>query len=250
VCQDDGMTRPTVQLRENRRSRWIFVSGLSFLILTILSGCALMKNRKMRSSGIEARAIITSVADTRTRVNDTPVFAFELRVQGEDGHWFEASARQVVALHEIPQVQPGQAVTVRYDPDAPQRAVIVAIGHALGEETARRLLEDAEAIRAHVNQPGVGAPAMGIVISFEDLGVTVNEVGTLVELAIKVVPEGGAAYDARIVLAVLVGREENYAPGRELDVLYDPDEPAMVHLDESRATSCVSRGPSHVQCRD
>jgi hypothetical protein len=222
------------------------------LVMTALpaTGCALMKNRRLRNHGVSAPAVILSVDGTNTRVNEEPVLQFELEVEGEDGAPFYAIARQVVPVHQIPDLRPGDSVTVHYDPANPSRAVIVALGHAPDESAAHRLVAESEAIRAHLEQPGVGVRAMGIVISYEDLQVTVNEVGNLIELGVKVLPEGQPPFDAIVVAGILHGREHKYAPGSELQLLYDPTDRTKVHFDPNHGPDCVSHGPGHVHCAE
>ena len=80
------------------------------------------RRTRLQSSGILARATITSVSDTGMTINDNPRARFELLVEPSSGTAFNAIAIQVVSRLAIPRV--GDVVAVRYDPSNSQDVMI------------------------------------------------------------------------------------------------------------------------------
>jgi hypothetical protein len=196
------------------------------------TACAPSWRDQVLQNGVPARAIITSIDQTGVYINDQPQCEIGLRVEPQKGAPFDASTRQIVLLTQIPQVQPGRVVTVRYDPRDPTRVAIEALGWvALDEAGAKRLLEEAEALRAALNQPGAGTAATAIVIAFEPTGVQVNGENPLAELRVKVLPPGGAPFDAKLVGVFARERLSRYQPGQEIRVRYDAADPRRVTFD-------------------
>ncbi|MBK8599117.1 MAG: hypothetical protein IPN83_26870 [Holophagales bacterium] len=66
--------------------------------------------------GTPATATITRLVDTGTTINDDPVVEFVLRVVTAEGEAYEARTRALVSRLDVPAVQPGRVVPVRYDP--------------------------------------------------------------------------------------------------------------------------------------
>jgi hypothetical protein len=76
----------------------------------------------------------------------------------------------------------------------------------------------------------IGKPATGTIIRLIDTGTTINN-DPVVEFVIRVVPEGGKAYEAHT--KALVSRLDVPAvqPGRVVPVKVDPANPARIALD-------------------
>lgn len=74
--------------------------------------------------GVPAPARIVRLVDTGTSINDDPVVEFILEVSPDDAPPFEASTRGLVSRLDIPAIQPGTIVRVKYDPDDPSRVAL------------------------------------------------------------------------------------------------------------------------------
>jgi hypothetical protein len=74
--------------------------------------------------GAPAQARILRLIDTGTTINDDPVVDFVLEVTPNDGPAYEATARGLVGRLDVPRVQPGTLVAVKFDPQAPERVAI------------------------------------------------------------------------------------------------------------------------------
>jgi len=82
------------------------------------------RSRQIAISGTPAVARVLDLKDTRTRVNYQPVIAIHLEVMPEGRPPYQAVVRQVVTVIDAAGLAPGRMVTVRFDPDHPQRVVI------------------------------------------------------------------------------------------------------------------------------
>jgi len=197
-------------------------------LLPLLTGAS--KRNALLKTGVQARAVITSLDQTGTYINEQPKCRVGLRVEPAGGAPFEATAVQIVLLTQIPQFQPGQIVTVRYDPADPAKIAIEAFGHvAITEADARRMLEDAERLRERLSQ--TGTPASAIVTAFHPTGVNVNGENPLARVELKVLPVGGQPFDSTLVS--VFGKEglHKYQPGKTIQVRYDPAAPGQVIVD-------------------
>lgn len=66
--------------------------------------------------GTPATATIERLIDTGTTINDDPVVEFVLRVVPSEGPAFEAHSKALVSRLDVPSLQPGRVVPVKYDP--------------------------------------------------------------------------------------------------------------------------------------
>jgi len=99
--------------------------GLAMLLLfgSYLFGAVL--SREVLKNGQLAEATIVNVRDTGTTINQNPVVHLELEVHPHDlTPNFQAETELMVSRLEIPQIQPGAVVNVRYDPDSKEVALV------------------------------------------------------------------------------------------------------------------------------
>jgi hypothetical protein len=81
-------------------------------------------NQDLIGSGVQARALITSMRDTGTTVNDQVVVVFDLQVQPAGGPPYAVSHRQILPRLLTGAVLPGKLVQVWSDPVDTQRLTI------------------------------------------------------------------------------------------------------------------------------
>jgi hypothetical protein len=74
-----------------------------------------VNNRSIRVKGESAEAIILKISETGMSINDDPVVKFVLDVGPAGQPRFQAEAEQLVSRLDIPQLQPGKIVQVKYD---------------------------------------------------------------------------------------------------------------------------------------
>ncbi len=76
------------------------------------------------ATGNPATAVIVRLIDTGTTINNDPVVEFVLQVTPPDGETYEAHTKALVSRLDIPAIQPGRVVPVKYDPRMPTRVAI------------------------------------------------------------------------------------------------------------------------------
>jgi hypothetical protein len=81
-------------------------------------------NQDLVGTGLPATALVASMRDTGTMVNDQLVVAFDLRVQPASGAPYVVAHRQILPRLLMGAVLPGRSVQVWTDPADPQRLVI------------------------------------------------------------------------------------------------------------------------------
>ncbi|MFN7988614.1 MAG: hypothetical protein U0529_14155 [Thermoanaerobaculia bacterium] len=74
--------------------------------------------------GTAATGTIVRLEDTHTTINDDPVVEFVVRVAAEGREPWEARTRGLVSRLDVPAVQPGRVVPVKFDPANPQRVAL------------------------------------------------------------------------------------------------------------------------------
>ena len=94
---------------------------LIFIVPVALRG---LRNRRLLRHGLTARATVARLMTTGAAVDDQIVLEVILTVEPAEGPHFEATARQQFSLLDVPQLQPGQIVTVNYDRTNPSAVVV------------------------------------------------------------------------------------------------------------------------------
>jgi hypothetical protein len=103
----------------------VILGGLSSLLLVvgpILSG---LRNRSVRSEGLPAQAKILQIWDTGTTINENPLVRLLLEVHPPGGAIFQAETEQLISRLQIPIIQPGMEIEVKYDPQTQAVALVM-----------------------------------------------------------------------------------------------------------------------------
>jgi hypothetical protein len=77
-------------------------------------GIGWLEKEKIRKKGISAKAIVLTVSDTGTMVNNQPLLRIGLEVQPPYDSRFTATVEYIVPYSFLPQVQPGSMLQVFY----------------------------------------------------------------------------------------------------------------------------------------
>lgn len=116
----------------------LFWTMTPWIILTISFGVATafcfiasllvggLSNLTIMAKGLDAEATILAITDTGSSVNDNPIIDFSLEVRPRNSAPFAAVARKTVSLIDLPSVQPGKTVRVKYVPGKEQVAIVDA----------------------------------------------------------------------------------------------------------------------------
>lgn len=104
---------------------------IGFIVLSFIGSSFLAKSLRRKfdnsgvlTNGVAARAQITSLEQTRTRVNDEPFVRFGLRVHRDGMAPYDAQTKQVLPFIMLGTVTPGKWVHVKMPPDNPQKIAI------------------------------------------------------------------------------------------------------------------------------
>lgn len=89
-------------------------------------------NRSLVARGQPAEARILKIWDTGTTINQNPVVRMLLEVRPPGGSTFQAETERLISRLQVPQVQPGAMVRVRYDPQSKAVAIVDAESQEAG----------------------------------------------------------------------------------------------------------------------
>jgi len=92
---------------------------LGALAMILLVGSVILSslnNLDLQTDGMQAQATVLEVRDTGTTINQNPLVHLKLKVEPGNQPSFEAETEQVIGRLQVPQVQPGAKVAVRYNP--------------------------------------------------------------------------------------------------------------------------------------
>jgi hypothetical protein len=81
--------------------------------------------RDVPESAVLATARIIEIKDTGSRVNYDPRVHIRMEVHPEAGEAFQAETEMVVSVVDLPRLQPGASVPVKYDPGDHTRVALV-----------------------------------------------------------------------------------------------------------------------------
>ena len=106
------------------------IIGISLpLFITILILVRFIINnaerKKILKIGKSAKGTIISIKQTGMYVNQQPEILINIKVEPEGEPAFEAKIKKIVSLLSIPQIQPGQTVTVKYDPNNHSKIALI-----------------------------------------------------------------------------------------------------------------------------
>ena len=71
---------------------------------------------EIRKSGRPGTARVLKIWDTGMSVNGNPVVGFRLEVRAEGIEPFEAETKALIGRLDVPRIQPGRELAVRFDP--------------------------------------------------------------------------------------------------------------------------------------
>jgi hypothetical protein len=80
--------------------------------------------REIRAIGESAQAKVLRIWDTGMTVNKNPVVGFLLEVYPIGQPAYQAETKGIISRLDIPQIQPGAILQVKFDPDNPSRVAL------------------------------------------------------------------------------------------------------------------------------
>lgn len=104
--------------------------GLSMLLLLGTSLLGGIENAQVLKNGQPAYAKVLELRDTGTTINYNPLVHFKLEVHPPAGPAFVAETERVIPRLQIPQIQPGTEVDVKFDPNTKEVAIMSKVPSA------------------------------------------------------------------------------------------------------------------------
>ena len=104
----------------------VFAGGFTFLGACSIVGGITGENqaREIRSIGESAQAKVLRIWDTGITVNENPVVGFLLEVYPVGQPAYQAETKGIISRLDIPQIQPGAMLPVKFDPANPRRVAL------------------------------------------------------------------------------------------------------------------------------
>jgi hypothetical protein len=210
----------------------------------ILSGCAVINRidglsqaEDLRASGVPATATILRIWDTGMTVNDDPVVGFLLQVHRQDGADYEAETRLLISRLQIPQIQPGAVVSVRYDRSNPARVSLdlgtrTAVSPPRFSPTPPPPAAEMEAEKQRLLATGVEGTAT--ILQCQPLGLFDSDGRPVYDLVLSLEVPGHAPTQGPARVGVLREREHWFKVGQRLPIKADPDAPSHFAVDWPR----------------
>jgi hypothetical protein len=105
------------------------ILGLVFFMVYKKIWQPMQESKRLLQTGLPGKAKVLGLAETGVTVNNRPQVKILLEVtpDGRMGRSFQAEAKMLMSLVQIPQFQPGARLLVRYDPNNPQQVAIAGI---------------------------------------------------------------------------------------------------------------------------
>lgn len=94
-------------------------------ILAVPAAIRVWREEAVAASGIEAAATVKQLETTGNLHNEVEELRITLEVAPADVPAYEAELRKYVSPIHLAKLQPGAAVTVKYDPEHPERVAII-----------------------------------------------------------------------------------------------------------------------------
>lgn len=129
-------TEMSLTLLANQSVLWsIFTYSIFLLIFFLSVGLPLMlvgstilnwrRNKRLRLYGTAAQAKILKIWDTGVSVNDNPQVGMQMIIYAADRPPFQAETKSIVSRLQIPLIQVGSLVDVKYDRQDPSKVALV-----------------------------------------------------------------------------------------------------------------------------
>jgi len=217
------------------------IDAAFYYIFKIFMGQGVIQ-QGLRETGEPAEATILQVSDTGLTVNNIyPMVKALLEVRPQGRASYQVETKVLLNRMDIPQIQPGKVVQVRFDPRDPDQVVVVGAGaqdtiNAPGSPAEARLAEQMLLGAEQANQAlrQNGEPAQAKILQAQGLGVMVNGNNPAMRLLLEVYPANRPAFQAEAIAVVAQASIPNYQPDKMVFVKFDPNDITKVAIDHSQ----------------
>ena len=181
------------------------------------------RSKKVKNGPLVFGAVV-SAGQTGLFINEQPQLEISLQFSTLDGQEIVASTREVVALTDLSEVQPGVVLPLRYDPAKPQKIVLDfdVDQESLQAALDMQMIASGDTTQEKVDIRNNGVKAQGVVLSSHPTGNIINGKGEI-ELHINVErPNFGGTFEVTVQKAVPQNSLSTVLPGSVIDVYYHP----------------------------
>jgi hypothetical protein len=192
-------------------------------------------NSAVLKTGVSAPAVIISVADTGTTMNDSPQVRLTLQVTPAERPPFQAIATTFVGRLQVGMIVPGASVTVKYDPNDISKVAIESLGSLAMNPANVAAVQSALLAQDqyYAQLRTTGEEAMARILTVEEMNIRVEGSASMFKLTFEVTPRIGEPFKAETQTAILDASREKYSAGKMVYVRYDPANKAQVALDRA-----------------
>lgn len=193
--------------------------------------------------GVAGTAVIESMRETGTTINDNPFPEFELAVTVPGKPPYTAKVEQILPRLMLGQVRPGMTVAVKVMPDDPQTVGIDWNATTGGEAPTGTTVPEGMFEGAPVSNTvdvrdflARATRAGGEIDQMSETGMTAPSPATGEELevfafVVTVNPPAGEPYEAKLLQGVPKSMVGRFGPGAQVPVGVNPDDPDDIAID-------------------
>lgn len=215
----------------------LFIGPICFVVGLVLFVTGKLSKRDFEAHAETAPATILKVWQTGMVLNDVnPQIGLQLNVQPANRPAFQAEAKMFVQMIQIPQLQPGVAVQVKYDARNPSKIEVESVGGD-GATTAANVAQMEQTLLAQDKLyeaiRSMGQPAQAVILNVTDMGIQVGDTATLKKFQLEVQPADRPSFHAETQGAISVVANDKYQPGKTVWVKFNPNDLTQVSLDHS-----------------
>jgi hypothetical protein len=199
-----------------------------------------VERRRLLETGEPAEATILTVEDTGITVNEIyPVVKVLLEVRPQGRPPYQAETQMMINRMDIPHIQPGLVVPVKFDPRRPQHVAVVkqdeiAAATGTGPAEARgaeQMVVSADQANKALLQSG--EPAQAKILQAQPLGIEVNGPNPGMRFVLEVYPASRPVFQAETIAVIAQASIPKYQPEKMVFVKFDPGDITKVAIDHS-----------------
>jgi hypothetical protein len=215
----------------------IFIVVFGWVYLSIFR--PMIKSGKLLKTGLPAEATVLKVWDTGVTVNNSPQIGMLLEIRAPGRSPYQAEIKQIVSRLQVSYYQPGQVLTVRYDPDDIKSIAIESIGSSgssgsysaqqlsAAEDMLRKLDEENKRILSY------GESSEAVVLAYNEMGINVNGNNPAVRLDLEVRPKNKPKFRAEAKGVIAEASISKFQAGESIWVKFDPNDFTKVTIERS-----------------
>lgn len=196
----------------------------------------MIRSGKLLKTGVPAEATILKVWDTGVTVNNSPQVGLLLEVRPVGRSPYQVEIKQLVSRLQVSYYQPGQVLTVKYDPNEPKNVAIESVGASASytpqqissaEEMLRKIDEENKRILSY------GESSEAIVLTYHEMGINVNGNNPAVRLELEVRPKSKPKFRAEAKGVIMESSVPKFQAGESIWVKFDPNDFTKVSIERS-----------------